>query len=245
MAISAIDKLQQSTNQAAVSNVPSMSTSVNDGIRGNSSKSAFSSLAKNENQFLTLLTTQLKHQDPTNPTDSKSLTSELAQFTAVEQQVQTNNNLESLITLNESAQLSQSHNIIGKIASVKSNTLPLQSGKGSLSFKASNNQIIAISVADSSGKVVKSAVVHASGNNDTWNWDGKSDDGTQLPDGAYSVAVKTADTAGNSYDMPFLVNGKITGVRKGSDGLYIEMGEAVAPMVDVKTESTPEASEKA
>ncbi|MDF7673462.1 flagellar hook assembly protein FlgD [Acetobacteraceae bacterium ESL0709] len=242
-ATNGINNLTQIANQAATGHANTLSiTNNNDLTRSNTSTGAFQSLAQNENQFLALLTTQLKHQDPTSPMDNQALASELAQFSSVEQQVQTNKNLESLISLNEMAQLSQSNQLVGKIASVQTNTLPLQDRSASLEFSQPRGQNVAISVADTNGKVVKSLLVSATGNSQDWKWDGKDNDGNQLPDGAYSVAVKTADSAGNIYDVPFLVSGKITGVVRGSDGLYIEMGNALASMSAVKAERDPPAS---
>lgn len=61
--------------------------------------------------FLKLLVAQLKTQDPTNPTDSTEFLSQLASFSGVEQQVQTNNKLDALLT---ASQLGQATNLIGK-----------------------------------------------------------------------------------------------------------------------------------
>lgn len=240
-AISAFHNPTQMANQAALARADHLSGTDNSNnlTRSSPSSGAFQSMTDNENQFLHLLTVQLQHQDPTNPMDNQALASQLAQFSAVEQQVQTNKNLETLIALNEMAQLSQSNQLVGKIASVQTNTLPLQSGSASLEFSQTRGQTVAISIVDSNGKVVKSLLVEATGKAQEWKWDGKDNNGNQLPDGAYTVAVKTADGSGNIYDVPFLVSGKITGVIKGDDGLYIEMGDAVAPMSAVKAERDP------
>ena len=58
---------------------------------------AISGLGTDFNTFLTLLTTQLRNQDPSNAMDVNKMTEQLVQFTAVEQQVQTNSNLQQLI----------------------------------------------------------------------------------------------------------------------------------------------------
>lgn len=61
--------------------------------------SAFSSLTKNFDTFLTLLTTQLRNQDPLDPLDTEKFTSQLVQFASVEQAIKTNQHLETLIAL--------------------------------------------------------------------------------------------------------------------------------------------------
>jgi len=61
--------------------------------------------------FLTLLVAQLKNQDPTNPTDSGEYLSQLASFSSVEQQIQSNTKLDSII---QSNLLGQAGSVIGR-----------------------------------------------------------------------------------------------------------------------------------
>ena len=67
------------------------------------SSTAFSSLTENLDTFLTLLTTQLQNQDPLEPLDTEQFTQQLVQFAGVEQSIQTNSNLETLIALQSSS----------------------------------------------------------------------------------------------------------------------------------------------
>ncbi|WP_062165222.1 flagellar hook assembly protein FlgD [Asaia bogorensis] len=201
-----------------------------------------SSLANNYTTFLTLLTTQLQHQDPSSPMSSDSFTSELVQFAGVEQQVQTNTNLSSLISLNESSQLSSGSQWVGQTATAKSTTLPLQSGAASLSFKATQGQNVAIAVSDSSGKIVKTDTGSAVSGTNKWTWDGTDNSGNKLADGAYSVAVKTIDSTGTTSDVPFTVTGIVTGVTKGSSDLEIQMGGATIPLSNITNFSGKTAS---
>ena len=63
--------------------------------------------------FLNLLVAQLKNQDPTEPTDPGQLMAQLASFSSVEQQIQTNSKLDSLVQSNV---LGQASSLIGKTA---------------------------------------------------------------------------------------------------------------------------------
>ena len=63
------------------------------------------------NSFLQLLVAQLKNQDPTNPSDPTQFVSQMASFSALEQQLNTNSKLDSLLT--QSA-ISQAGSLIGK-----------------------------------------------------------------------------------------------------------------------------------
>ena len=67
-----------------------------------SGSDAMSKLSGNFSTFLTLLTTQLKNQDPTSPMDSSTFTQQLVEYSQVEQQIDSNTNLKTLITQGQS-----------------------------------------------------------------------------------------------------------------------------------------------
>src|SRR5450755_3104011 len=93
-----------------------------------------SSLSSNFGEFLGLLMTQLKNQDPTSPMDANSFTTELVQFSGVEQQINTNSSLTQLIQLTQAADVTQSSALLGKHVTVQSTAIPLQNGSGTLNF---------------------------------------------------------------------------------------------------------------
>src|SRR5215469_18185167 len=70
-------------------------------------------IASNFNSFLQLLTTQLKNQDPSDPLDTNQFTQELVSFSSVEQQINMNNNLSTLISLQQTAQSTAALNFLG------------------------------------------------------------------------------------------------------------------------------------
>ncbi|MCP1241698.1 flagellar biosynthesis protein FlgD [Acetobacter lambici] len=222
-------------SSAATSSSTSSSTS------STSSTAALSSLADNYTTFLTLLTTQLQHQDPSSPMSSDSFTSELVEFAGVEQQVQTNTKLSSLISLNESGQLSADSALVGSQATATTTTLPLQNSSATLNYQGTSGQTVAIAVSNSAGTIVKDDLVTASSGTNTWTWDGTDNSGNKLSDGAYSVAVKTMDSSGNTSDASFTVTGTITGIQTGTDDMEVQMGGATIPMsslINVSKSST-------
>ena len=78
-----------SNSTSATSSAGANSLSVNNSL---------ASLANNFNSFLTLLTTQLKNQDPTSPLDTNQFTQQITQMTGVEQQLLSNQLLQQLVS---------------------------------------------------------------------------------------------------------------------------------------------------
>ncbi|NHN85643.1 flagellar biosynthesis protein FlgD [Acetobacter musti] len=213
-----------STNSAATTTTSTDSST---------STSALSSLTSNFNTFLTLLTTQLKNQDPSSPMSSDTFTSELAQFAGVEQQVDTNTNLQTLISLTEDGQQSGDMSLVGKTATASTSVLPLQDGTATASFTTTSAEPIAIAVTNSSGTVVKTDELTSSVGANTWTWDGTDYNGNQLSDGSYNIAIETMDSSGNTSAVPFTVTGSVTGVDRTGSSIYVEMGAAKVDMSDV------------
>ena len=176
------------------------------------SNSSLTSLSSNFSNFLNLLMTQLKNQDPTAPMDANSFTSELVQFTSVEQQINTNSSLTQLIQLTQAADVTQSSGIIGKQVTVQSTQIPLQNSNGTLVFTAPSAGPVSISVQDANGGVLQQATVNATTGNNTWQWNGTNSAGHTLPDGAYTVTVTSGGTNAPATAVPFTVTGTATGV---------------------------------
>ena len=82
-------------------------------------------LAGNFQTFLTLLTTQLQNQNPLDPLDTNQFTQQLVQFAGVEQQLKTNDQLTSLVALQQTAQATQALDFVGKTAVVDGSTAAL------------------------------------------------------------------------------------------------------------------------
>lgn len=191
---------------------------------------ALSSLTSNYNQFLSLLTAQLSHQDPTSPMQTDSFTSELAQFAGVEQQIKTNTNLTQLLSLNQDAAVSQSTSLVGRKAVVASTQIPLQNGTGELQLNPLVAGSTAIAITNSAGAVVRTQSLDVTAQSTNWTWDGKDNAGNALANGSYDVAAVAADGSA----VPFNVIGTITGVTKNaSNGVDVQMGETSADMSKV------------
>jgi flagellar basal-body rod modification protein FlgD len=187
------------TPVSGTNNPPSASDS-------SSSKNASKQLAGNFDTFLTLLTTQLKNQDPTSPMDSNQFTQQLVMYSQVEQQINTNDNLEKLITISQG----QSNNLA---MSYLNRNVVLNDGSGVLSSNAvtwnygldKNAANSTLTVSDSDGKVVFSQKGETLAGVHEFDWDGRDADGNPLPDGIYKLSVSA--TASDSSTVNTSIQG--------------------------------------
>lgn len=182
----------------------------------NTSKSASAGvkLSGDINTFLKLLVTQLKNQDPLNPSDSSQFTQQLAQYSQVEQTIQSNSNLEKLINQQDKNALSNAVNYIGKSVTTNDNQLVLNNGMARFSYVINDSPATAtIKIADSKGNVVRQ--INATTSNDSYDlaWDGKNDAGISLPNGIYTLTVSTTDAKGSSKNLSTTVFNPVNGIK--------------------------------
>ncbi|MGD0431834.1 MAG: flagellar hook capping FlgD N-terminal domain-containing protein [Acetobacteraceae bacterium] len=192
-----------------------------------------SSLSSNFGDFLNLLLTQLQNQDPTSPMDANSFTSELVEFSSVEQQINTNTSLGQLIQLTQAADVTQSSAILGKQVTVQSTQIPLQNGTGTLDFTAPSAEPVSITVQDANGNILQQANVNAAQGANTWNWNGTNSNGQMLPDGAYTVTVTGGPVGTSPTAVPFTVVGTATGVTTQNDTVNLQLGALSVPFSSV------------
>jgi flagellar basal-body rod modification protein FlgD len=191
--------------------------------------SALGSLSNNFSNFLSLLMTQLQNQDPTSPLDSNQFTSELVQFTSVEQQIDTNSNLTQLIQLTQASQIEQSASMIGKPVTVTSSQLSLQDSTAAVNFNTTTAEPVGIAVYNPAGTQVQTATLTSAAGANTWTWNGQSASGTTMPDGPYTVTVTALGNDGSTAAVPFTVTGTTTSVVNNGGTVQIQMGGLTLP----------------
>ena len=195
------------------------------GSSTDTSATALSSLSSNYSEFLTLLTAQLQNQDPSSPMDSSQFTTELVQFSGVEQQVQTNTNLTQLLQLSQDQQLTQSSAMVGKQVTLTGNTVPLQQPNGAtISYDTALSEPVAISISNSQGEDVKDVQLTSAAGQNSWTWNGTDNSGNALPSGPYNIAVMSADPTGTTSAVSFTSEGTPTSVQKSASGLTVSFG---------------------
>jgi flagellar basal-body rod modification protein FlgD len=190
------------------------------------------------NNFLTLLVAQLKNQDPTNPMQNNELTTQLAQINTVSGIEKLNTTLGAISGQINGNQSIQASSLIGHGVMVPGKEILVgnQGGKVSttpfgIELERSADAVTA-TISDASGKVVRtldlgglSAGVHS------FAWDGLQEDGTNAPDGAYSVAFSAKSGSEQLVAQP-LRFAKVNGVTRGADGAKLDLGMAGAATLD-------------
>ncbi len=199
---------------------------------------ASKTLSADMNTFLKLLTTQLKYQDPLDPTDTSEFTSQLVQYSNVEQAIQTNKKLDTLISLNNNNLGAQAVSYIGKVAQVLGDVMPLENGQAQATYTLDKDVMSStIMVKDSQGNVLYTETGKNVAGTHTFKWDGKDKDGNQLADGAYQIQVNTTgNDGGTPASVLTTILGRVTGVASDSNGVYIGLGDSVtANLNDILT----------
>jgi flagellar basal-body rod modification protein FlgD len=169
-------------------------------------------IAGNFQTFLTLLTTQLKNQDPTNPLDTNQFTQQLVAFAQVEQQLKSNEQLSSLVSLQQTAQATQALSFVGENVTVNSNTAQLTKGSTSWTMSSTKPSTATLNIANSSGQLVYSGNMTLQAGSNTFKWNGQGSNGTQWPDGIYTMSVTAKDASGQSVGVSTLVTGVVNSV---------------------------------
>src|SRR6516165_2861341 len=196
-----------------VSGTTSLPASSSSNASSSLSSSTGSTLAGNFQTFLTLLTTQLQNQNPLDPLDTNQFTQQLVEFASVEQQLKTNDSLTTLVSLQQTAQATQALQFVGKTAVVNGNTAALTNSQATWELNIPAASTVKINIANSTGQTVYSNTYSASaGNNQACTWSGKGNDGTQWPDGQYTLTATATDSSGNSVGITTQLQGTVSSV---------------------------------
>jgi flagellar basal-body rod modification protein FlgD len=170
-------------------------------------------IAGNFQSFLQLLTTQLQNQNPLDPLDTNQFTQQLVEFAGVQQQLNTNDSLATLVSLQQTTQSTQALGFVGKTAVVKGGTAPLTNSTAAWQVSIPTASVITINIANSTGQTVFTGSYDAAaGNNQPFSWNGQGNDGTQYPDGNYTLTATAKDAGGNTVAVTTAIEGTVNSV---------------------------------
>jgi flagellar basal-body rod modification protein FlgD len=155
----------------------------------------------------------LQNQNPLDPLDTNQFTQQLVEFASVEQQLKTNDQLTALVSLQQTTQATQALGFVGKTAVVNGSTTALSNSQATWQLDVPSSSDVSISIANSKGQTVFTGNYSATaGNNQPFSWNGQGNDGTQWPDGQYTLTATAADSSGNPVAISTEVGGTVSSV---------------------------------
>lgn len=187
-----------------------------------------------KNQFMTLLVTQLRNQDPLNPMENAEFTSQLAQLETVNGITQLNNTLQALSGQMDMTQSMQAATLIGKDVLVTGNKISTGSSPDDPNIKVatpfgvdliSAAEKVNVAILDGSGKVVRNVELGpVNAGVISLEWDGLNDSGLPVPDGAYTLDVSGVAADGSAVGVEPLTYGQVSSIAYASSGVQLDLG---------------------
>ena len=192
--------------------------------------------ALGKDDFLNLLVAQLQNQDPLNPMDSTAFTSQLAEFSSLEQLSNVNENLEYLQMYQASINNAQAVSFIGKNIDALGSSIQLESGENQdIHFELSqDSSSVVINIYDEAGSFVKYIENGPLGEGKQGvEWDGTDNGGNALPEGIYKFEVMAVDANGDKVQTATYISDRVTGVTFKNGVTYLLAGGTKIPIGDV------------
>jgi flagellar basal-body rod modification protein FlgD len=183
-------------------------------------------IASNFQQFLQLLTTQLKNQDPLSPLDTNQFTQQLVAFASVEQQLKTNSDLDQLVTLNKTSQATAALNFVGSQVTADGSTTQLKNGLAVWNITSPRPAAASVSILDQKGNTVWTGQQTLDTGTQSYSWNGRTSTGAVAPDGLYTIQITAQDAAGQSVAVSTQYTGTVTGVDLSGPQPLLQVGSS-------------------
>jgi len=217
--------------------------------RGSEGSASASNGSVDKQAFLRLLTAQLQHQDPLAPMDDTEFISQLAQFTSLEQAMETNARLEAIALQQVGLSNAAIAGLVGQAVTIRGNTVTLD-GNGigeqvSYTLDAPSASV-KVTIRDSSGRVVRTIDAGPQGAGAaSVMWDGKDESGTVQPAGQYQVNVEATNEAGESVGVTQETTGTLVSVsfESGYATLHLDTGASAPAAELIRVGGVPSATE--
>jgi flagellar basal-body rod modification protein FlgD len=207
---------------------------INDSSVSSYTTSTVSSGNLDKDDFLQLLVTQLKYQDPSTPLDSQALVSQLAEFSSLETLNNIQTSLESALVLDQSLNNTYITSLIGKDVHAYGDTVRYEGSSLDLEYNLAADADVTVTVKDEDGNVVRTIEAGNQTKGDqSIAWDGMNDYGETVEDGKYTFEVTATDDAGSTVTAYTYVNGSVEGITFVSGSPYLVVNGANINLGDV------------
>jgi flagellar basal-body rod modification protein FlgD len=170
-------------------------------------------LASNFTSFLQLLTTQLKNQNPLDPLDTNQFTQQLVQFAQVEQQLKSNTQLETLVSLQKATQATQALGYVGQTVALDGQTAKLGAeGTAGWSFNSPKPATATVNIINSAGATVFTGTYSLNAGIQNFVWDGRNTSGVKQAAGDYKLSITAKDASGQNVAVSTEIQGIVDSV---------------------------------
>lgn len=179
-----------------------------------------------QEEFLTLMLEQIKHQDPFKPTDNGEFITQMAQFSQVTSTDAMRTSLDQFVEDQSTAQLLNAASLVGRKAMIDSNQGELAENQPvTIEYTLPiPTDTVNATVTDSAGLSVYSLDLGAAGaGSHSYSWDGTTTDGSTASPGTYSLNIQYVDSTGESVAAPVTVSVDVESVKLGVDGSGLSM----------------------
>jgi flagellar basal-body rod modification protein FlgD len=170
--------------------------------------------------FMTLLVTELTHQDPFKPMENSEMATQISQFATVSGIEELNGSFDGLSSSITSGQALQASNLVGHKVMIPSDLAYLTPGElvsGSV-FLSESMSDVTLRVSNSRGELVREMSLGMQPEGEfAFNWDGVDDAGEYLPSGVYQMSIN-GDVGGESISPQVLTNADVSSVSLGAPG---------------------------
>jgi flagellar basal-body rod modification protein FlgD len=185
-----------------------------------------------QDAFLQLLVSELQNQDPTQTQDPNAMITQMAQFSALEAQNNTNSLLTSMQGQMSALYQAQSSSLIGTNVQVTNTSLNLSGGAASIGLNLPSAAAkVSLTISNAAGQTV--AILNPgamAAGNQVVKWNGQGTGGNQLPDGTYTVAVAATDASGNAVNATTTSYATVTAVSFANGSVSVTAGGQQYPL---------------
>lgn len=208
--------------------------SATSGTASTQTSNARTTLSGNYDTFLRLLTTQLQNQDPLEPLDSTKFTEQLVSYSQVEQQIATNEKLNSLIALSKSAAGANAVTYLGKTAITEGDRTSLEDGAASWRYALGNDAAsVQLNILNANGQIVRTLAGETTVGAHDFTWDGNNASGTALPAGTYRLAVTARKADGSAVTTAVVGLGLVKEIDMSATEPTVTVGSRNVKLSDI------------
>jgi flagellar basal-body rod modification protein FlgD len=224
------------TTSSAIMTNPTAASVANTSSSASLANTGSQQLAGNFDTFLQLLTTQLQNQDPLDPLDTDQFTEQLVEFASVEQQVDMNTNLQTLISLQQTSEDTAAMQFIGSSVTLSGNTATLSStSSATWSISSPSPATGTVTVTNASGQVAYTGTVSLNSGNNSFGWNGQGSNGVAWPAGTYTLSVNATGANGQPVTTTSQVQGVVSGVNLSQSPPQLMIGGQSYPISAVQS----------